>query len=378
MPIESSPSSRTSTGLVQPGQGAEAHRGSDLQYAGQEDEDLKKTVLVTGANGEIGHGLISHLADVDNVEIVALDLHPLDGSLARKCARAVVGDILNAGLLENLSTAHNFGTVYHLAALLSTRAERQPVLAHRVNVDGTVSLLEIALTQARLQGRGIKFVYPSSIAVYGLPSLEVKRQVGAIGESEWCAPRTMYGINKLYCEQLGNYYARFYRQLDAEPPAEQVDFRCLRFPGLISAATLPSGGTSDYASEMVHAAASGEPYTCFVREDTRIPFMAMPDAVRALLTLEAAPPNALSRQVYNVGGFNPSAQVLYDLVCRAFPRTRVSFLPDPKRQAIVDSWPEDVDTSAAVRDWGWEPQYLLDGAFADYLLPAMRQRYGVA
>ncbi len=339
---------------------------------------MKTTVLVTGANGEIGHGLISHLADMDHVEIVALDLHPLDAPIARKCIRTVVGDILNAGVLETLSTAHNFGTVYHLAALLSTRAERQPVLAHRVNVDGTVNVLEIALTQARLQGREIKFVYPSSIAVYGLPSLEVKSQVGAIGESEWCAPRTMYGINKLYCEQLGNYYARFYRQLDAEPRAERVDFRCLRFPGLISAATLPSGGTSDYASEMIHAAARGEPYACFVREDTRIPFMAMPDAVRALLTLEAAPSNALSRQVYNVGGFNPSARELYDLVRRDFPTAQVSFHPDLKRQAIVDSWPEDVDTTAAVRDWGWEPQYPLEGAFGDYLLPAMRQRYGVA
>jgi threonine 3-dehydrogenase len=146
----------------------------------------------------------------------------------------------------------------------------------------------------------------------------------------------------------------------------------------ISAATLPSGGTSDYASEMIHAAARGEPYSCFVREDTRIPFMTMPDAVRALLTLEAAPADGLSQPVYNVGGFSPSARELYDLVRRAFPRADVSFVPDRKRQAIVDTWPQDVDTGAAVRDWRWEPEYLLDGAFGDYLLPAMRQRYGVS
>jgi threonine 3-dehydrogenase len=337
---------------------------------------VKHTVLVTGANGEIGHGLIDHLADVDGIEIIALDLHPLDVPLARKCTHTMVGDILNAGLLENLSTAHNFETMYHLAALLSTRAERQPVLAHRVNIDGTLNLLEIAVTQSRLQGRRVKFLYPSSIAVYGLPGVEVKHRVGAVRESEWCAPRTMYGINKLYCEHLGNYYASFYRQLDAEPPAGRVDFRCIRFPGLISAATLPSGGTSDYAPEMIHAAARGEPYTCFVREDTRIPFMVMPDAVRALLSLEAAPPDRLSQQVYNVGGFNPSARDLHDLVRRTFPATRVSFLPDPKRQAIVDSWPEDVDTTAAFRDWGWTAEYPLDRAFGEYLLPAMRRRYG--
>ena len=336
---------------------------------------MKKTVLVTGASGEIGHGLIDHLADAGGIEIVAVDLHSLDAPLAGKCTRTVVGDIQNAGLLENLSTAHNFETMYHLAALLSTRAERQPVLAHRVNVDGTLNLLEIAVTQSRLQGHGIKFLYPSSIAVYGLPSLDVKKRAGAIRESEWCIPRTMYGINKLYCEQLGNYYAHFYRQLDVDPPAERVDFRCLRFPGLISAATLPAGGTSDYAPEMIHAGARGEPYACFVREDTRIPFMAMPDAVRALLSLEAAPLDGLSRQVYNVGAFNPSAVELYDLVRRAFPQTQTTFVPDPKRQAIVDSWPEDVDTTAASCDWGWKPQHLLESAFGDYLLPAMRQRY---
>jgi len=339
---------------------------------------MKTTVLVTGANGEIGHGLINHLAEVDGVEIVALDLRPLDAPLARKCTRTAVGDILNAGVLEELSTAHNFGTIYHLAALLSTRAERQPVLAHRVNVDGTLNLLEVALTQARLQGRRIKFLYPSSIAVYGLPDLDVKHRVGAIGESDWCTPRTMYGINKLYCEQLGEYYARFYRQLDAEPSTERVDFRCLRYPGLISAATLPSGGTSDYAPEMLHAAARGEPYACFVRADTRIPFMAMPDGVRALLALEAAPADRLSRLVYNVGAFNPSAGEVQDLVRRAFPGAEVSFVPDEKRQAIVDSWPAEVDTTAAVRDWGWTPEYSLESAFADYLLPAVRQRYGVA
>jgi nucleoside-diphosphate-sugar epimerase len=338
---------------------------------------VKRTVLITGANGEIGHGLIHHLADMDDVQIVAVDLQPLDEALAAKCAVTAVGDILNARLLENLSTAHNFATIYHLAALLSTRAERQPVLAHRVNIDGTLNLLEIAISQSRLQGRGIKFLYPSSIAVYGLPNAETKRRVGAIAESDWCTPRTMYGINKLYCEQLGNYYANYYRQLDAERVAGRVDFRCLRFPGLISAATVPSGGTSDFAPEMIHAAAREEAYACFVREDTRIPFMAMPDAVRALLRLEAAPLDALSRQVYNVGAFSPSAGELRDLVARAFPGSRVSFVPDMKRQAIVDSWPADVNTTAAVRDWQWQPQYALERTFQEYLLPAMRQRYGV-
>lgn len=200
-----------------------------------------KTILVTGANGEIGHGLIDHLSEFGSIHIIAMDIVPIDASVRAKCHRTVTGDILDNHLLETLSTEHNFDTIYHLAALLSTRAERQPTLAHRVNVDGTINLLEIAVTQSHLQGREIKFIYPSSIAVYGLPDLEVKLRAGKVKEHEWLGPRTMYGINKFYNEQLGRYYANFYRQLDAEPPKGQIDFRSVRFPGLISATTLPTG-----------------------------------------------------------------------------------------------------------------------------------------
>lgn len=335
-----------------------------------------KVVLVTGANGEIGHGLIEHLADMDSVEIVGMDLNPIDETIRRKCRHAVVGDILNASVLENLSTSYNFDTIFHLAALLSTRAERQPPLAHRVNVDGTLHLLEIAVTQSRLQGHEIIFMYPSSIAVYGLPDLATKKQAAKVRESEFCMPRTMYGINKLYCEYLGNYYANFYRQLDAEPWKGRIDFRCLRFPGLISAATLPTGGTSDFAPEMLHYAAQGKPYECFVREDTRIPFMAMPDAVQALLRLESSPREELSQQVYNVSAFNPSAGEFREIVQHAFPHAEISFTPDLKRQAIVDSWPADVNSTAATKDWEWKPEYSLQRAFEEYLIPAVRNRYG--
>lgn len=334
-----------------------------------------KTVLITGANGEIGHGLISHLAETDGVKVVALDLNLLDEDARSKCFKTYTGDILDKRFLDSLSTGYDFDTIYHLAALLSTRAERQPTLAHKVNVDGTLNLLEIAITQSRLQGREIKFIYPSSIAVYGLPDLTTKHKVGRIKEEEWCEPRTMYGINKLYCEKLGRYYTNFYRQLDAEPTQGRVDFRCVRFPGLISALTLPTGGTSDFAPEMLHYAARGESYTCFVRDDTTIPFMAMPDAVNALLMLELAPREKLSRQVYNVGSFNPSAGELYKIIKEAFPEARVTFKPDLKRQAIVDSWPEDVDDSLARKDWGWQPSFDMNRAFDEYLVPAVKNLY---
>jgi nucleoside-diphosphate-sugar epimerase len=333
-----------------------------------------QTILITGANGEIGHGLVDSLAEQAQVRIVALDLHLADESVRSRCYRTVTGDIADIALLENLAATYDFDAVYHLAALLSTKSERQPRLANRVNVDGTLNLLELGVAQARQQGRDVKFLYPSSIATYGLPDLEAKRRAGKVREDDWCEPRTMYGINKLYCERLGRYYEYYYRQLDAQPAPGRLDFRALRFPGLISAHTVPTGGTSDFAPEMLHAAAAGKPYACFVREDTRIPFLAMPDAVRALLALEAAPGGGLSRKVYNVGSFNPSAREVYERVRRAFPEARVTFEPDVKRQGIVDSWPVDVDDTAARTDWGWAPAFDLERAFDDYLLPAVARR----
>ena len=335
------------------------------------------TILITGAGGEIGHGLITALAErTEGVRIVALDVNAPEKDLRKKCHRVVTGDILDAGLLGSLAATFDFDAIYHLAALLSTKAERQPTLAHKVNVDGTLGLLEIAVNQARQQGREVKFLYPSSVAVYGLPDLDTKRHVGKVAEDQWCTPRTMYGVNKLYCEQLGRYYEYFYRQLDAGTVTGRLDFRGLRFPGLISAATVPTGGTSDYAPEMLHMAAQKKAYKCFVRGDTQIPFMAMPDAIEALLKLEAAPRLSLSRQVFNVGAFNPSAAEFRDRVRRAFAKADISFEPDFKRQGIVDSWPADVDDAAARRDWGWKPSYDFGRAFEEYLVPAVKQRYG--
>jgi nucleoside-diphosphate-sugar epimerase len=333
-----------------------------------------RTLLITGANGEIGHGLVASLAETSSARLVALDLHTPDEFIRARCHRVVTGDIADLALLDTLVATYDFDGVYHLAALLSTKSERQPRLANRVNVDGTLNLLEMAVAQARQQERSIPFLYPSSIAVYGLPDLATKERAGRVREDDWCEPRTMYGINKLYCERLGRYYERYYRQLDARPSAGGLDFRSLRFPGLISAVTVPTGGTSDYAPEMLHAGAAGRAYGCFVREDTRIPFMVMPDAVRSLLALAAAPREALTRKVYNVGSFNPSAGEVAERVRKAFPGARVSFEPDRKRQGIVDSWPIDVDDSAARQDWHWEPGYDLERAFEEHLVPAVVRR----
>ena len=335
----------------------------------------KPVVLITGAGGEIGHGLLERLAQENRRGIVTLDLARLDRAIAPLVDREITGSILDRGLLERVLAEYQVELVIHLAALLSTRAEFTPVTAHQVNVEGTLNLLEFSQHEAESHGRPVTFLYPSSIAVYGLPGVDAKSRAGRVREDDWTHPTTMYGCNKLYCEHLGHYYARHYKQLAAEKGAGKVDFRSVRFPGLISAVTMPSGGTSDYAPEMIHAAARGEPYASFVRPDTKIPFMAMPDAVDALLQLAAAPRGDLTRTAYNVSAFTPSASEIAAVATRAFPGANITWEPDPKRQGIVDSWPAEVDDTAARRDWGFSPRFDFEKAFTEYLIPTIQGKY---
>ncbi len=333
----------------------------------------RASVLITGASGEIGHGLIDRLAAADR-PVITLDLNPLPAGVAPKVRHQFVGSVLDAQLLDRVVAEYEVDRVFHLAALLSTRSEFSPALAHKVNVEGTLNMLEFAQKQGESHGRTVVFFYPSSIAAFGLPDLATKAEAGRVREDDYNVPTTMYGANKLYCEHLGRYYSRHFKQLLAERHGK-VDFRCLRFPGLISAVTVPSGGTSDYAPEMTHAAAKGEPYACFVRPDTRIPFMAMPDAVEAVLRLTAVPREALTRAVYNVGAFAPSAGEVEAVVRAAFPAADITTAVDVKRQGIVDTWPADVDDAAARRDWGHAPAWGFEAAFGDYLIPTIRERY---
>ncbi len=307
--------------------------------------------------------------------IITLDVAPLDRALAPLVTREFTGSITDVDLLDRLLAEFEVDLIFHLAALLSTRSEFTPMTAHHVNVEGTLNLLEFAQRQGESHGRHVVFIYPSSVAAYGMSSLEAKASAGRVREDHFLNPTTMYGCNKLYCEQLGGYYARHYKQLAADAASRRVDFRSVRFPGLISALTVPSGGTSDYAPEMIHAAARGEPYACFVRPDTTIPFMAMPDAIEALLTLAAAPVARLSRTAYNVSAFSRSAADIRDVVMKAFPKASITYAVDDKRQAIVDSWPADVDDSAARADWGFNPEHDFDRAFSEYLIPTIRRRY---
>ena len=217
----------------------------------------KKVVLITGASGEIGHALVENLAASGECEIVTLDLQELPEDVACQSQPPYQRHRSPTRSCWMTSPADfEIDVIYHLAALLSTRAEIIPGTAHRVNVEGTLLLLELAAEQSQFRGKPVQFIFPSSIAAYGMPDLETKAEFPKVREWEWNYPTTMYGANKLYCERLGIYFSDHYKQLSEEDPTT-LDFRCLRYPGLISAFTMPSGGTSDYGPEMLHAAAKG-------------------------------------------------------------------------------------------------------------------------
>ena len=322
---------------------------------------------MTGASGEIGAALLRRLAgEPEAGPVVSVDLRPLPDGLGAAAPREHFrGDILDESLWERLERRFRPRRVFHLAAVLSTRAEEVPHLAHRVNAEGAARLLARSLRWADA-GRPTVFFFPSSIAVYGFASRAEKRAADPVAEDERLEPRTIYGAQKLYVERLGAAMER------AEPG---LDFRAARFPGLISADTLPQGGTSDWAPELIHAAARGEPYSCFVDEDARLPFCAMPDAVEGIRRLAFARKTRLARTAYNFGGASLSAAEIIARVRRDFPALEVRFALDRHRAGIVAGWPSAVDDRAARRDFGFAPERDAETLFSEYLIPGIRRRY---
>jgi threonine 3-dehydrogenase len=330
--------------------------------------------LITGISGEVGHGLIKKLHS-QGYEVIAADIKEPEAEISEYIHKFYACDISDKSLVDKIFEEQNFDIIFHLASILSTGGEKNPELAAKVNIGGTLNLLEAATAQALKNKRAIKFIFPSSIAAYGIPSLEEKSKNKKIKEDQFTNPTTIYGVSKLACENLGNYFSKNYKLLGEIDRNNLIDFRCIRFPGLLSPDTVPSGGTSDYGPEMIHAAAQGKSYECFVREKSTIPFMAMADAAEVLTQLADAPKENLNRFVYNVQGFSVSAEQIYDMTKRFFPDFEMTYKINEERQAIVDSWPEDVDDMSAQKDWGWQPKYSFEKTFSEYLIPKIKERY---
>lgn len=319
-------------------------------------------IVVSGACGEVGAALLSGL-DPGHRALVTVDLRPLPaGDGVRE---HFTGDILDRSLWDGLLARFRPELWFHLAAVLSTRAESAVGLSHRVNVEGAAGLVELAAAEASPEAP-VRFLFPSSIAVYGLPSRAAKRESPPLAEDERLDPRTLYGAQKLYLERLGAAVERL---------GGGLDFRAVRLPGLISTDTLPQGGTSDWAPELIHAAARSEPYNCFVRPDSRLPFCAMPDAVAGVLALAGADKAALTRTAYNLGGASLSAEEIIARVREDFPALAVRFELDAARDRIVASWPGAVNDDAARRDFGFAPELDAETLFSRYLIPGIRRRY---
>ncbi|MFB6266863.1 MAG: NAD-dependent epimerase/dehydratase family protein [Halodesulfurarchaeum sp.] len=300
-------------------------------------------VLVTGALGQIGSELTPALRDRPWADtVVASDVRrpdEPDGPFA-------VVDVTDRDDLEGVIETHDIDTVFHLAAILSATGEEKPGLAYEVNVNGLHTVLEVA-RENDLE----RVVVPSSIAVFGPDTPENPGEVTVLN------PRTIYGISKVFGEHLGMYYHRSFG----------LDVRGVRLPGIISHRTKPGGGTTDYAVEVFYEAVASGSYTYFVREDTRLPMMYMPDAVEALIGIAEAPAEALTHRCsYNVGALSFTAGELTAAIRAERPEFTAAYEPD-ERQAIADSWPDRVDDSAAREDWGWEPTYDLSAMVSDML-----------
>ena len=286
-------------------------------------------ILVTGALGQIGTELVVALEDKHGQgSVIATDVREAPG-----CR---ILDVMDTDGILALVDEENVTEIYHLAALLSATGERNPDLCWKINVEGLENVIAAAKTH------GCRVFAPSSIAVFGPDCPSIAPQVTPLN------PATVYGKTKVVGEQLAI--------------TSDVDMRGLRYPGLISYKAPAGGGTTDYAVEIFHAALSEGHYTCFVREDTRLPMMYMDDAIRATLELMEVPSDKLgsARGGYNVSGCSFTAGELVTSIRRHMPEFTCTYEPDV-RQKYADSWPNDIEDDVARAEWGWVPEFDLDG-----------------
>jgi len=304
-----------------------------------------KRILVTGANGQLGNELVQALAERYGINnIIASDIRPAQGN--SPVAHEIL-DVMDAVALETLIRRHNIGQIYHLAAALSAVAEKNPHLAWSLNMTGLLNMLEVASHQ-KIE----RIFWPSSIGAFGASTPPHNTPQQTIME-----PDTVYGISKL----AGEGWCRWYRL------NKRLDVRSLRYPGLISHAAPPGGGTTDYAIDIFHAALAGRTYICPLAADTALPMMYMPDALRATLELMAAPldPDIMPAS-YNLTAMSFTPAQLVQEIRNHLPDFTIHYQPD-YRETIACHWPDSIDDSMARHDWGWQAQFGLKAMVADML-----------
>jgi len=311
----------------------------------------KPRILVTGSVGQIGTELVSALRTRYGVSnVIASDIKAPPRDFPE--GPFVWADVMNYDVMARVILENRIDSVIHLASLLSAIGEQNPQLAMKLNTRGIENVLELA----RLNK--LKVFSPSTIAVFGASSPRDMTPDETI-----MRPSTIYGVTKVYLELLGEYYHRKYG----------VDFRSVRYPGVISNLGLPGGGTTDYAVEIYHEAVKKGSYTCFLREETQMPMMYMPDCIDAVIQLMEAPAERLTQRVYNVTSFSLTPMEVTKSIQELMPNFQVKYQPD-YRQSIADSWPKSLDDSKARQDWGWNPGFDLRAMTKD-MLEALKHKY---
>ena len=308
---------------------------------------VKEKILVIGASGQIGVELTMALRKIyGNANVIASDLRE-QNPLLEGTGPYVSLDVMNKEMLHVQVIRQGITQIYLLAAILSATGEKNPNLAWSLNMASLLNVLDIA-KEENLH----KVYWPSSIAVFGPTSPKQNCPQQTIIE-----PSTVYGISKYAGEFWCNYYFNRYG----------VDVRSLRYPGLISYKSQPGGGTTDYAVEIFHAAKDGEQYECFLQEDTYLPMMYMPDAIRATIELMEAPKEKINiRTSYNISGMSFSPKEIAAEIKKHVPDFDIVYKPD-SRQAIADSWPQSIEDNVARKDWGWKEEYNLERMTIDML-----------
>jgi len=303
-------------------------------------------VLVIGASGQLGSELSLALADIfGEGGVVVSDISSPSPSIKHLAFEKL--DVMNNQLLGEIVDRHKITQIYHLAAILSAKGEDNPQWAWNLNMTSLLNVLELA-KEKNLN----KIYWPSSIAVFGPTTPKDLTPQRTVME-----PTTVYGVSKQAGERWCEYYFDKYG----------VDVRSLRYPGLIGYKSLPGGGTTDYAVDIYHKAIAGEAFSCFLKEDTPLPMMYMPDAIKATIDLMESPADQVKiRSSYNVSGFSFTPAELVASIRKTYPDFGATYDPD-KRQQIADSWPNSIDDSEARKDWGWKPSFSIDEMSEDII-----------
>ena len=306
-----------------------------------------RRILVIGAAGQIGSELVPALRKkYGNDNVIATGRKTPLPDAVKKSGPVIYLDALEKNLLSKVLYEYEIDTIFHMASVLSATGEKMPQTAWDINLNGLINVLEVSRRY-----NVDRIIWPSSIAAFGpttprenTPNITVLQ------------PTTMYGITKVAGELLAEYYYKKY----------ELDTRSLRLPGIISSETLPGGGTTDYAVEIFYEAIKNKKYTCFLREDTILPMMYMPDCLKSLIDLLESDESKLKRRVYNITGMSFSAGELAAEIKMHIPDFEINYNPD-FRQAIADSWPMSIDDSLAREEWGWNPEYNLSKMTKDMI-----------